>query len=165
MATGGPSSAVGLITDSAFSLWKPLMGEKVLKLLCWKVLKQKNETISSILLQRINIRLQKKIVNLGKMNPKQQAIRRAQTWLHNSPELLVMRSLRQLPHSSKEWGGMYMHVWAYFMGWVQVPIMANFSLVCSLRFMKCDYKKPIAIHPQGPTVRRLIIGAQYTDAE
>ena len=32
---------------------------------------EKNETISSILLQRINIRLQKKIVNLGKMNPKQ----------------------------------------------------------------------------------------------
>ena len=32
---------------------------------------EKNETILRILLQRINIRLQKKIVNLGKMNPKQ----------------------------------------------------------------------------------------------
>lgn len=80
-----------------------VMGEEALKPLCMKGLKrERNETVSSIFLQRINIRLQKKTANLGNRNPKQSAVLRALTPLHNSPELPVMRSLRQLPNSSKE---------------------------------------------------------------
>lgn len=76
MATRGASSATRLITDSAFFPWKPpsnlLMGEEVLKLQYTKGLSsKKNEIILNVFLQGINIRLQKKMANLGKMNPKQ----------------------------------------------------------------------------------------------
>lgn len=83
-----------------------LMGEEALQRLRTKGLStKKNETIFNISLQGINIRLQRKMANLGEMNPKQEVVGRSTMIpLHNSPELPVMRSPRQLSNSSKEEG-------------------------------------------------------------
>lgn len=82
------------------------MGEEALQWLCTEGLStKKNESILNISLRGINIRLKKKVANLGGMNPKQEVVERSTVIpLHNSPELPVMRSPRQLSNSPKEWG-------------------------------------------------------------
>lgn len=54
------------------------MGEEALQRLCTEGLStKKNESILNISLRGINIRLQKKVANLGGMNPKQEVVGRS----------------------------------------------------------------------------------------
>lgn len=130
---------------------------------------RKNETILNVFLQGGNIKWRGKMANLGKRNPQQQVVgRRTMTPLHNRPRLPVMRSPRQLPHSSKEWGqGACTCV--HFYGLSAGTHYDKFQLCLGSKRLSKVYEmwSPKANYhlSYGPAVRQLIKEAQniYTE--